>query len=134
MDGNNLAQPIGVCHVVLNYQTQEANKLIKAGGKKVSTKWVKEVRSGEKRARFVGRESKWQQVLDDLFSPASGASTDRYIDYFAAKQMTKVLLVDARNAYFHAEEKDVIFCTPPKEYLKMLAVQGKSTDILWRLR
>ncbi len=58
------------------------------------------------------------------------AQTGMSISLLCRRERT--IIIDAKNAYFHAEEEE-IYVTPPQEYIDLLARQGKSTAVMWRL-
>ena len=55
--------------------------------------------------RFVGREFKWTQVRDDVFSPGSSTNASRTIGFVAAKEQWPTLCADGISAYHQTPEK-----------------------------
>ena len=64
---------------------------------------------GHVKMRFVVREFKAGKKRDDLYTPASMSSTERYIDIYATKKQKKTFIIDCKNAYLHAEETDLVY-------------------------
>jgi hypothetical protein len=84
--------------------------------------------------RFVGREFKWMQVRDDVFSPGSSINTSRTIDFVAAKEQWPTQCADGISAYCQTPEKAERYTVPPKEWMWLRQQQGEDTDVVWRLR
>ena len=78
--------------------------------------------------RFVGREFKWMQVRDAVFSPGSSINTSRAIDFIAAKEQWPTLCADGISAYYQTPEKAERYTVPPKEWTWLRQQQGEDTD------
>ena len=89
--------------------------------------------SWKMKVRFVGRENKWAEHREDLFSPAPTYSGGRVIDFLALKLGWETFEIGAVGANHQAPEHEGVVERAP-EYLERLARAGKDTDIVWRLR
>ena len=49
---------------------------------------------------------------DDLFTPASTTGAERVIDMLAAKTGMHTMVLDAKSAYLHAGETELVVATP----------------------
>ena len=72
------------------------------GFKTLTTRWDKRwrMKDGEwkMKVRFVGREYKWAEHREDLFSPGATHSASRVIDFLALKTGLETFEADAVNA------------------------------------
>lgn len=89
---------------------------------------------GVLKLRWCVREFKFASRRDDLFTPASTASTERVIDIVATKRRLKRVIVDCKNAYLHADEDEKVFAKPPRVWLERWIAQGGSPTVVWILR
>jgi len=90
------------------YETH-AREEVKDTHKTLSSKWVKSEGPDGVKMRFVGRELKWANPRDDVFTAASTANTERVVDACAAKKKQKTAILDAKNAYLEVGETEKIF-------------------------
>ena len=111
----------------------------KQTGKFIDARWEKVYKWGEEekdwivKARWVGREYKWQEFRDDLYTPGAGASSYRVIDRMALEREVTTFTGDASDAFFHADEEEPAWIRPPPEYLERLRKERKDTNIVWQL-
>ena len=76
----------------------------KQTGKFIDTRWEKVYKWGEEendwivKARWVGREYKWQEFRDDLYTLGAGASSSRVIDRMALEREVPTFTGDASDA------------------------------------
>ena len=107
------------------------------GFKTLTTRWDNRwwMKDGEwkMKVRFVGREYRWAEHREDMFSPGATHSASRVIDFLALKMGLETFEADAVDAYQAPEHKEVVV-EPVLEYLERLAKAGRKTDIVWRLR
>ena len=95
------------------------------------SRWVDELRNGEWRCRFVGKDFAWNSPeRDGLYTPASSDRDFRIVDAVAVKKDYPRIVGDACNAYFHAVEKGKVCTRPPAEILNYLKEQGLSTEVM----
>ena len=110
----------------------------KQTGKFIAARWEKVPKWGEEndwivKARWVGREYKWQEFRDDLHTPGAGASSSRVIDRMACEREVPTFIGEASDAFFHADEEEPAWKRPPPEYLERRRKAKKDTNILWQL-
>ena len=84
------------------------------GALKLSCTWVKTCEGEDTRTRYCGRELKKGKLRDDLFTPASTTTTEAVIDVIAVRKSWPTFIIEAKNAYFHADEDEVVVCAPTK--------------------
>ncbi|CAK0836500.1 unnamed protein product, partial [Prorocentrum cordatum] len=102
---------------------------------RLSTKWVYQEKGEEIRCRFVAREFKsMDPKREGLFTPASEPTTGRLIDFKAVKRDQPTVIVDAVNAYFHAEQDRLVAVVPPREWIEAEAIKGNTTRTMWRMK
>ena len=108
------------------------------GFKTLTTRWDKRwrMKDGEwkMKVRFVGREYKWAEHREDLFSPGATQSASHVIDFLALKMGLETFEADAVDACYQAPDHEEVVVEPAPEYLERLAKAGRDTDIVWRLR
>ena len=108
------------------------------GFKTLKTRWDKRwrMKDGEwkMKVRLVGREYKWAEHREDLFSPGATHSASRVIDFLALKMGLETFEADVVDAYCQAPEHEEVVVEPAPEYLERHAKAGRDTDIVWRLR
>eukprot|EP00972_Heterocapsa_arctica_P014867 2190162-Heterocapsa_arctica.AAC.1 len=44
------------------------------------------------------------------------------------------MIIDAKNAYFHGEETELVAVEPPDEWLEKWINDGGDPDVVWKLR
>ncbi|CAK0850526.1 unnamed protein product, partial [Prorocentrum cordatum] len=102
---------------------------------RLSTKWVYQEKGEEIRCRFVAREFKsMDPEREGLFTPASEPTTGRLIDFKAVKRDQPTVIIDAVNAYFHAEQDRLVAVVPPREWIEAEAIKGNTTRTMWRMK
>ena len=84
--------------------------------------------------RFVGREFKWMEVRDDVFSPGSSINTSRTIDLIAAKETWPSFTADGVSAYYQTPEQNEKYTIPPKEWMWIRQQKNLDVDVCWRLK
>ncbi|CAK0831086.1 unnamed protein product, partial [Prorocentrum cordatum] len=100
---------------------------------RLSTKGVYQDKGDEIRCRFVAREFKsMDPEREGLFTPASEPATGRFIDFKAVKRNQPTVIIDAVNAYFHAEQDRLVAVVPPREWIEAEAIKGNTTRTMWR--
>ena len=108
------------------------------GFKTLMTRWDKRWRMKDggwkMKVRFVGREYKWAEHREDIFSLGATLSASRVIDFLALKMGLETFEVDAVDAHYQAPEHEEVVVEPAPEHLERLAKAGRDTDIVWRLR
>eukprot|EP00972_Heterocapsa_arctica_P036082 5310075-Heterocapsa_arctica.AAC.1 len=78
--------------------------------------------------RFVAREFKSEENRTDLFTPSTTSSTERVIDLIATMPGWPTMIIDAKNAYFHGDEKELVAVEPPDEWLEKWIEDGGDPD------
>ena len=78
---------------------------------------------------ICARELKSQEFLDDLFSPSSGHSTSRIIDYAALKRRICTFISDVTNAFLHVDIDEEVYVDPPEEFIDQEVAEGRSSSI-----
>ncbi|CAK0818910.1 unnamed protein product [Prorocentrum cordatum] len=102
---------------------------------RLSTKWVYQEKGEEIRCRFVAREFKGMDPeREGLFTPASEPTTGRLIDFKAVKRDQPTIIIDAVNAYFHADQDRLVAVVPPREWVEAEALKGNTTRTMWRMK
>ncbi|CAK0822283.1 unnamed protein product [Prorocentrum cordatum] len=102
---------------------------------RLSTKWVYQEKSDEIRCRFVTREFKsMDPEREGLFTPASEPATGRLMDFKAVNRDQPTVIIDAVNAYFHAEQDRLVAVVPPREWVEAEAIKGNTTRTMWRMK
>ena len=95
-----------------------------AGMKQLSTRWEKTSKKRnnewEYKARFVGREYRWQEFREDLFAPGTSYCTGRIVDILSLKRRVPTFTLDCADAYHQAPELDDVVVEPSEEYLNRL--------------
>lgn len=73
---------------------------------------------------------KCMSTRDDLYTTSASvaATTDTVLDVIALQEGQQRMIVDATNAYVHAEEKQVVYCKSPPEWFDYEETQGRSHD------
>ena len=104
------------------------------GPKRVTTRWDLDHRKDGIRARFVAREFKGDETMNDVFSLSTTPSTRRVIDYLNLKESYHTFTADVTNAHFHVDEDEECHVDPMAEWLEQQAALGNPTSVLWRLR
>ena len=103
--------------------------------KQLSNRWVKAKKGNSIRMRFVAREIKHRESKrTDLYTPASTSNAERVIDLLAVKQKKSRMIIDAKNAYFHADEDEDVAVDPPEVWMKWWIDNGGSPTVTWRLK
>ena len=104
----------------------------------LTVKWVKQIRGDTVRMRLVGREFASGDAREDLYTAASTSNTERIVDILACSWLKDKMIIDAKNAYFHADEDELVYVTPPPEwidrYLQNPAVASMACDMETRQR
>ena len=103
------------------------------GKKRVTTRWEIVHRLDGVRARFVAREFRRSEYMDDVFAPSSGHSTSRIVDFVALKKRQHTFTGDITNAFFHVPEDEECYVDPPREWLARRRRLGLSVKVMWRL-
>ena len=85
------------------------------------------------RARFVAREFKRGEYMDDVFAPSSGHSTSRTVDYTSLKKRYRTFTGDVTNAFLHVPEDEECYVDPPREWLAKRLAAGLSIEVMWKL-
>ncbi len=67
-------------------------------------------------ARFVVREFKHGECMDDVLAPSSGYSTSRIVDYIVPKKRYRTFTGDITNAFLHVTEDEECYVDPPREW------------------
>ena len=108
------------------------------GFKTLTTRWDERgrMKDGEwkMKVRFVGREYKWAEHREDLFSLRATHSASRVKDFLALKMGMETFEADAVDAHYQALEHDEVVVEFAPEYFERLAKAGSGTDIVWRLQ
>ena len=104
------------------------------GKKRVTTRWEIAHRLDGVRARFVAREFKRGEYMDDVFAPSSGHSTSRIVDYIALKKGYHTLNGDVTNAFLHVPEDEECYVDPPREWLAKRSALGLNLKVTWKLK
>ncbi len=103
------------------------------GKKRITTRWEIVHRSDGVRARYVAREFKRSEYMDDAFAPSSGRSTSRIVDYVALKKRYRTFTGDIKNAFLHVPDDEECYLEPPREWLAKRSELGLSLKLMWRL-
>ncbi|CAK0814682.1 unnamed protein product, partial [Prorocentrum cordatum] len=102
---------------------------------RLSTKWVYQEKGEEIRCRFVAREFKsMDPEREGLFTPASEPTTGRLIDFKAVKRNQPTVIINAVNAYFHADQDRLVAVVPPREWIEAEALKGNTARTMWRMK
>eukprot|EP00959_Pyramimonas_sp_CCMP1952_P344409 7213494-Pyramimonas_sp.AAC.1 len=71
---------------------------------------------------------------EGLFTPASEPATGRLMDFKAVNRDQPTVIIDAVNAYFHAEQDRLVAVAPPREWIEAEAIKGHTTRTMWRMK
>ena len=96
--------------------------------------WDEEVQIWIVKARFVGREFKWQEWMDDLFAPGAAHAYSRVIDHLSLREGLPTFIFDAVDAFYAAIETEECYVDPPVQYIENIRANGGDVDIMWRLK
>ena len=64
------------------------------------------------KVRFVGREYKWAEHREDLFSSGATHAAGRMVDFLALKMGLETFEADAVDAYYQAPEHEEVVVEP----------------------
>ena len=87
----------------------------------------------EDKWRYVAQEFAWQEQRDDCFAAASTSQTSRIVDFIALKEGWTTFGADCVKAYYQSEQLEKVCVKPPAEYIELLRLAGRPTDIVWKL-
>ena len=85
------------------------------------------------RARFVAREFKRGEYMDDVLALSRGHSTSRIVDYISLKKRYRTFTVDVANAFLHVPVDEERYVDPPREWLAKRLAAGLSINVMWKL-
>ncbi|CAK0896486.1 unnamed protein product, partial [Prorocentrum cordatum] len=99
----------------------------------LSTRWENVPRGPDEwRCRCVAREFKSDDPdLEGLFKAGATSSTGRLIDQHAVQHGYNTMVLDAQNAYFHADEDEEVYVDPPVEWVKRNHARGGKIGRPW---
>ena len=102
--------------------------------KYIRARWEHQRRVGtEDKWRYVAQEFAWQEQRDDCFAAASTSQTSRIVDFIALKEVWTTFGADCVKAYYQSEQLEKVCVKPPAEYIELLRLAGRPTDIVWKL-
>ena len=82
----------------------------------------------------MGREYRWEEFGDDLFTPGASYCTGRIVDILSLKRCVPTFTLDCTDAFHEAPEPDDVVVEPPEEYLNRFRAAGKNINIWWKLQ
>ena len=88
----------------------------------------------EGKSTICGREYKWAEHGEDLFSPSATHAAGLVLGFIAFKLGLEAFKADAVDAYYQAPEHDAAVVEQAPEYLERLIRAGKNTNVVWRRR
>ena len=103
--------------VVEDMKREDATKF-----KSLTTRWEKGWRMKDSEwkmmVRFVGREYKWAEHREGLFSPGATHSADRVIDFLASKKGFETFEADAVDVHHQAPEYEEVVVVPAPQQVR----------------